>query len=265
MANEIERFQDFCRKYINRKVKDHFSDLGDERWQPDFNVDRHFTRWVCTHQDKDPLTLTVGRLLVYFFKIQGLLDEPLYTIPSTRLQQSVETIPQIIINFQETAQSARENRRVKNPLGAEHYLRFDGDFSSEAEVQRIARKVQQIFATPVFSFQKGVLKYTYQDKRKGILIIVATPNETQARNVIEKLLAVIDERPSWKKLTESRSNRDFTETETVRINGKTYKKPRRRQLGTVYFISAELHVEGLPGNIRLIDLGGRYSSAILPA
>jgi hypothetical protein len=265
MANEIERFQNFCQKYINKKVKEHFSDLGDERWQPDFNVDRHFTRWICTHQDKDPLTLTVGRLLVYFFKIQGLLDEPIYAIPTARLHESVETIPQIIIYFQESAQSARDNRRVRSPLRAEHYVRFNGDFSSKTEVERLARKVQQIFATPVFSFKKGVIKYTYQDKRKGILIIVATPNETQARNVIEKLLAIIDERPDWNLITESRSNKNFTETETVRINGKTYKKPQRRQTGTVHFISAELHVNGLPGNIRLIDLGGRYYNEILPA
>jgi hypothetical protein len=266
MANEIERFQDFCRKYINRKVKEYFKDLGDERWQPDLNLDRHFVRWVCTHQDNDPLALTVGRLLVYFFKVQGLLDEPLYFIPTSRLQQqNVQTIPQVIINFQETAQSAQANKRTDHPLGAHHHIRFEKDFSSEAEVQALARKVREAFATPLFHFDKGRLKYTYLDKIKGFLFIVATPNETEARKVIEKLLFVVGESPNWDLLTESRSNKNFSQVKTIRINGKSYKQPQMRPTGKVYFLSAELHVEGLPGNIRLLDLSGRSSNTVLSA
>jgi hypothetical protein len=263
MPNETERFQDFCKKYINRKVKEHFSDLGDERWQPDFNVDRHFTRWVCTHQDKDPLTLSVGRLLVYFFKIQGLLDAPIYSMPCTQLFNSVECLPQIIINFQESVQSARDNNRNKHPLTAQHYIRVRTDFSSESEVQRIARKVKEVFATPIFSFDKGRLKYTYLDRSKGYFFIVATPNEAEARNVVEKLLAINNDVPDWELLTESRSNKNFTSVQTMRVNGKQYKKPQRRPLGRVSFISAELHVDGLPGNIHLLDLSGRSRDVVL--
>ena len=263
MANEMERFQDFCKKYVNRKVKEHFKDLGDERWQPNFNLDRHFTRWVCTHQDKDPMMLTVGRLLLYFFKIQGLLDEPMYAMPCTQLFQSVECIPQIIINFQESVQSARNNNRTRHPLTAQHYIRTKTDFSSSAEVERIARKVREVFATPVFSFDKGRLKYTYQDKTKGYFFIIATPNEAEARNVIEKLLALDNDIPDWELLTESRSNKNFTRTRTIQINSKRYKKPQRRPLGKVHFISAQLHVDGLPGNIHLLNLGGRSRDVVL--
>jgi hypothetical protein len=263
MANEIERFQNFCQKYINKKVKEHFSDLGDERWQPDFNVDRHFTRWICTHQDKDPLTLTVGRLLVYFFKIQGLLDEPIYAMPCTQLFDSQECLPQIIINFQESVQSARQHNRSKHPLTAQHYIRLKIDFSSEAEVQQIARKIKAVFATPIFSFDKGRLKYTYRDKSKSYFFVVTTINETEARNVIKKLLAINNDVPDWELLTESRSNKDFVATRTTQVNGKRYKKPQRRPLGRVSFISAELHVDGLQGNIHLIDLGGRSRDVIL--
>lgn len=265
MPIETERFQDFCRKYINRKVREHFSDLGDERWQPNFEVDRHFTRWVCTHQDNDPLTLTVGRLLVYFFKIQGLLDEPIYAVPSTRLQQTVQTIPQVIINFQESVRDARANKRPRHPLTAQHYIRFNGDFSSEAEVERIARKVRDLFATPVFGFNKGRIKYTYYDKPKGHLFIVSSFTELEAKNVIEKMLAIINEVPDWSKLTESRSNADFTTTEYITVNGKRHKKPQRRPLGKVHFLSAELHVNGLSSNIHLLDLSGRSRNVILSA
>jgi hypothetical protein len=263
MPNETERFQDFCKKYINRKVKEHFSDLGDERWQPDFNVDRHFTRWVCTHQDKDPLVLSVGRLLVYFFKIQGLLDEPLYSMPCTQLFNSVECIPQIIINFQESVQSARDNNRNKHPLTAQHYIRVKVDFSSAAEVERIARKVKDVFATPLFNFDKGVTKYTYYDKPNSYEFKVYGHTEQEAQNVITKLLLLDNQTPNWECLSESVKRRNFTRVEHITVNGKRYKKPQRRPLGKVHFISAELHVDGLPGNIHLLDLGGRSKNVVL--
>lgn len=265
MPIETERFQDFCRKYINRKVREHFKDLGDDRWQPDFNVDRHVTRWICTHQDKDPLTLTVGRLLVYFFKVQGLLDEPIFAMPCTRLEQNVQTIPQIIIRFQESARDARANKRYWHPLRAEHYVRVKEDFTSESDVQQIARKVREVFATPVFSFDKGRTKFTYHDKIKGHLFIVASTTESEARDIIQKLLTITNEMPNWNLLTESKSNQNFEATEYITVNGKRQKKPQRRPVGKVHFISAELHVNGLNGNIQLIDLTGRSSNAILPA
>jgi hypothetical protein len=263
MANEIERFQNFCQKYINKKVREHFSDLGDERWQPDFNVDRHFTRWICTHQDKDPLILTVGRLLVYFFKIQGLFDEPIYAMPCTQLFQSVQCIPQIIINFQESTQSARENNRSRHPLTAQHYIRAKVDFSSSAEVERIARKVKEVFATPIFSFDKGRIKYVYFDKANSYEFKILSNSEAQAKNVIEKLLALDNKTPDWDFFSATTKNRNFATTEHIIVNGKRYKKPQRRPLGKVNFISAELHVDGLPGNIRLIDLSNRSKNIIL--
>lgn len=265
MANEIERFQDFCRKYINRKVKEHFNDLGDERWQPNFNIDRHFTRWVCTHQDNDPLVLSVGRLLVYFFKIQGLLDEPIYSMPCTQLFNSVECIPQIIINFQESVQSARDNNRSKHPLTAQHYIRVKQDFSSEAEVERIARRIRDAFATPVFGFEKGRIKYTYFDKGRSYEFKILSISEVEAKKVIEKLLALDNATPDWNYLSESRKYRDYSSVQYFTVNGKRYKKPQRRPLGKVSFISAELHVDGLPGNIHLLDLGGRSRNVVLSA
>lgn len=265
MANNVERFQDFCRKFINRKVREHFSDLGAEDWEPDFNVSRHFTRWVCTHLDTDPMMLTLGRLLVYFFKVQGLLDEPIYAMPCTQLYRSVQTLPQIIINFQESATDARQNNRSRYPLTAQHYVRIAQYFETEADVERLARKVREIFATPVFHFNKGRIKYTYTDRTRGLLYIVACPNETEAKSVIEKLLALIDVVPDWELLTDSHSRKNFATTERIRVNGKTYKKPQRRPLGKVHFISAELHVDGLPGNIHLIDLGGRSTNTVLSA
>lgn len=261
MARETERFQAFCRKYVNRKVRNHFKDLGGDGWIPDFAIDRHMTRWVCTHQDKDPLMLTVGRLLIYFFKIQGLLEEPIYAIPSTQLHESVTIYPQVIICFKESSPEAKANKRY--PLKATHSIRIKSDFSSKAEVERLARKIKAIFGTPVFKFTKGKIKYTYYDKSKGYSIIVTCPNESEAKSVIEKLLEINSDRPDWDCLTDSNSRKNYNTQKTTRVAGRIINQVKRRQSGVVHFTHAELSVPDVPENVQLVDVSGQYPGAIL--
>lgn len=187
----------------------------------------------------------------------------LYTIPCDLLQESVETRPQLIIKFQESAANARKNKRSRWPLIAIHYIRLYQDFSSKSDVEKIAKKVYSVFAKPVFKFDKGKIKYSYRDKSKGYSFIVACPGEAEARNLITKLLACNDETPNWFRLTESKSKRVTEPLGTVRINGETYQRPQYRRTGEVRFISAELHVHGLKNNIHLIDLGGQSRNPVL--
>lgn len=261
MPSETERFQSFCRQYINRKVRERFRDLGGDDWQADFTNDRHFSRHVVTHKDDDPLALTVGRLIVYFFEIQGFLKEPLYTIPSTALHISNTIYPQIIICFRESYKDAESNERYA--LTAEHYVRTQHDFATKADVQRLAQKVKNIFATPVFNFNKGKLKYTYYEKPKGYKITVACPSESEARSVVERLLQLNNDTPNWNYLNESKSNQNFEEQEKVRVNGETKKKAKRRQSGKVVFTHAELSIPGITENIYLVDVSRRYPGAII--
>lgn len=257
MSNDVERFQDFCRKFINRKVREHFTDLGGDDWQPDFNVSRHFTRWVCTHTDNDPMMLTLGRLLVYFFKVQGLLEEPIFAMPATNLIESVLTVAQVILYFQESARDAVINKRPYRPLMAQHSIRVRDKFESANSVNALAKKVNQIFNTPAFAYDKGRLKFTYRDRSKGHLLIITAINEAEARTVINKILNIVDETPDWDLLYESKSNRNFNKTEKFKAGGETYKKPQNRPLGKVKFSHAELHIPNLAGNITLIDKRGQ--------
>jgi hypothetical protein len=263
MPSETERFQSFCRQYINRKVRERFKDLGGDDWQADFTNDRHFSRHVVTHKDDDPLALTVGRLIVYFFEIQGFLKEPLYTMPSRELHISNTIYPQVIICFRESTERAKAQDR--NPLTATHAIRTQHDFSSKADVQRLAQKIKSIFATPVFNFDKGKLKYTYWEKAKGYNIIVTCPSEAEAKPIVERLLRINNDTPNWDYLNESKSNQNFEQQEQIRVNGETKKKPKRRQSGKVIFTHAELAIPGVAENIYLVDVSGQYPGAILYA
>jgi len=264
MTNETERFQSFCRQFINRKVREHFKELGGEDWQPNLGNERHVSRHICTHQDKDPLSLTIGRLLIYYFEARGLIEEPIFSIPSSHLYESVQCVPQVILNFQESVRDAHENKRPRYPLTAQHYLRVKTDFSSEAEVMQIARKVRDVFVTPLYRFDKGRIKYVYFDKSKAHEIKILAQTETKAKELISKILSLDNHQPNWDYLSDTRkTNRNFETTEYIRVNGKRYKKPKRRPLGRVEFISAQLHVDGTQNNIHLIDLGGRSKNVIL--
>jgi hypothetical protein len=265
MANNVERFQSFCRQYVNRKVREHFKDLGGDDWRPDFTNDRHVTRAICTHDDDDPLSLTVGRLLIYNLEVKDDDNQtPLYSIPSSLLYDSVECVPQVIFNFQESVKDARTNKRPYDPLTAQHYIRFKGQYDSETEVLNLANKIKRIFATPRFYFDKGKVKYTYFNKRKNHDFRIFGQSEDEARKVVDKLLTVTDEEPDWGYLSESRRrHKNFNAVEYIRVNGKRRKKPQRRQFGRVYFRSAELHVDGMQSNIHLIDLSGRSKNPIV--
>lgn len=256
MSNDVERFQDFCRRFINRKVREHFNDLGGDDWRPDFNVSRHFTRWICTHQDTDPMMLTLGRLMVYFFKVQGLLEEPIFMLPATNLIESVSTVAQVILHFQESARDARANNRPYTPLRAQHSIRVRDNFETAASVNTLARKINTIFNTPPFVYDKGRTKFTYQDKSKGHLLIITAINESEAKSVINKMLDIVDDSPNWDLLSESRSNQNFTTTERFRAAGENYKKPQYRPLGKVRFSHAELHIPNMKRNLTLIDKTG---------
>jgi len=257
MSNDVERFQDFCRQFINRKVREHFNDLGGDDWQPDFKVSRHFTRWVCTHTDNDPMMLTLGRLLVYFFKVQGLLEEPIFMMPATNLIQSASTVAQVILHFQESARDARTHKRPYTPVRAQHSIRVKDDFETAASVNTLARKIHNILNTPPFSYDKGRFKFTYRDKLKGHLLIVTAINEAEAKSIIHKILDIVNDSPNWELLSESKSNRNFSEVHRFRAAGETYKRPQSRPLAKVQFSHAELHLPNLKRNLTLIDKRGQ--------
>lgn len=81
---DVKFFQSFCRKYVNRIVRLHFSDLGTvEETNLSLDSPRQATKKLLLHQADDPLMLTIGRLLFWWLETKDLLDEYIYGIPST--------------------------------------------------------------------------------------------------------------------------------------------------------------------------------------
>jgi hypothetical protein len=263
--NDFEFLQDMIRRWQNRVVREEFKHLGADDFDPDINISEHALRVACTHKDSDTATMMQMRndLFYIIYGKAKQMQGAVYTIPTTELHISNTIYPQVILCFREKAKDALSNDRY--PLRATHYVRTQHDFASKADVKQLAQKVKSIFATPTFSFDKGKIKYTYLEKAKGYNIIVACPSEPEARPLVERLLQVNNHTPNWNYLNESKSNQNFNHQETVKVNGETEKKAKRRQSGKVYFTHAELAIPGVTRNIFLVDVNREYPGAIIYA
>lgn len=180
--------------------------------------------------------------------------EEMYAMPTSYFYETVTTVPQVILRFRESRIDALKNKRYKNPLKAIHYVRIKESFSTETEVNALKKKIETIFTNPTFDFNKGRTKYTYLGNQPRPLHIVAASSEAQAKALIRNLLAITNEKPKWTTLTESNSFQNFDVKESFKVKGQKYFRSTRRPLGKVWFISAELHVDGLTFNIPLINL-----------
>lgn len=260
---DVENFQSFCRKYINKTVKTHFRDVDEDN--PDslsVAVPRQAIKRICLHSDSDPLTLTVGRLLIWWVEARGLFDEYIYGIPSTDFEIKYTYYPQIKLHFKEDRYLSVTNNR--KPIRSEVSFRWRSEDFSTQNITALATKIQQDFARPIFKFDKGRECWTYWDDQKGYRFTVYVQTELDAKKIIEAAIRIQDDtEPDWdKNLREHKSNVDYNIRETVRVMGENIKKPRRRPVGTVQFEYAELFIPGTTKPIILVDATGYRPQAI---
>jgi hypothetical protein len=254
-SNDIELFQSFCRKFFNRTVIEHFKDVTND--DPDTlsrSVPRQLIKRICLHKDKDPMILTVGRLLIWWVEARGLLDEFIYGIPSANFHETVRFQPQVKLFWRESTKEAAVDNRY--PARAAYTIRFKGDVSNRADILALRRKVELIFggSTP-HSFTKGREKYSYRDKEKGYEFIITAQNEVEAKSVINALLDIQGDKPLKEELlTRSTSERNWNAIQTVRVNGQAYTKPKQRPVAKVRFTHAELAVHGMAKDITLVSV-----------
>ena len=231
---DVEHFQSFCRKWINRTVREHFRDLptGTDG-SLDTDSPRGVIRDVCLHKDTDPMTLTIGRLLVWWVEVRGLMDEFIYGIPSTDFEISNTYYPQVKLHFKESRyESSTLNRK---PIRSEASFRWRETDFTKINIEKLALKIHNDFAKPVFSFDRGKEFWTYADKSLGYYFQVKVTNEVEAKKIIKQAINIQDEgEPDWENnLRKHEDKQNYAVQETVKIYGETYRKPKKRPVGTV--------------------------------
>jgi hypothetical protein len=253
----------WLRRTYNKKVHEYFKDL-DPNQDPDNSTGRSATKAACLIGANDSQSIASLKMQIFeqFVENDG---EIFYSIPATELWEfSVEGDPQIILRFREQTDDARSKNRY--PIRGRVSIRIsENDISSDSDIRNWARKVRDEFARPQYYYQKGKIKFTYIDKKKGYQFILGTNDEDNARGVIRKVMDLKGDTPDWNRLRESRSKQNFSEQKTKRVGGEIIKMPTLRPEGRVYFSHAELNVDGMAKNKILVDTTGRFKEALLYA
>jgi hypothetical protein len=127
--SDVEHLQALIRRYINQEIREHFSDLGGDDWEPDISTTRGAMRKALTHEDSDPLQLTILRLFTYYFiygQAKALMPD-VYGIPNTVFDQVRAYRPQICLYF---SGSETPSDNVHKRVGGEISFRLMNETSS---------------------------------------------------------------------------------------------------------------------------------------
>lgn len=260
---DVEFFQSFCRRWVNRAVNTHFRDVeGDEPDTLSPSVPRQAIKRMCLHKDTDTMTLTIGRLLMWWIEARGLIDEFIYGIPSTDFEITHTYYPQVKLHFREDKYEASSNTR--RPARSEVSFRWREEDYSTTNVNNLALKIENDFARPPFSYGKGRKCWTYWDDKKGYRFTVYMQTEADAKKLISQVTGLQDsDIPDWdSKLREHLDGVNYSLPGTVRVMGETIRKPKKRPVATVKFAYAELFIPGMVKPIVLVDRTGNKVGAL---
>ncbi|MGF1542872.1 MAG: hypothetical protein ACFCU5_20920 [Pleurocapsa sp.] len=256
--NDTQLFQNFCKKYFNRVVREHFKDIGtSDPNSLDINAPRALAKRLCLHKNSDTLILTIGRLLLWWFEMKGLFDEPLYGMPSTEFHINYTIYPQLKLHFKEDKYEASLNRR--RPARSEVSVRWREEDFTTSRIKSLANQIALEFGgSSPFSYRKGREVWTYWDNRKGYQFKVAANSESEAKSIIRKMYRLQDSgEPDWNEhLRQSIDKKTYGIQETMTVMGDVVKKPKKRPVATVYFAYAELFIAGMTQPIVLVDRTG---------
>ncbi len=254
---DVEFFQSFCRRYVNRAIREFFRDIDDVP-EDSLSVDspRQATKKLLLHLDTDTMTLTIGRLLFWWLETKGLLDEVIYGIPSTDFEISNTYYPQVQLHFREDKYLASTNNR--RPASSRVSYRWRETDYTTTNINALANKIYADFVSPVFFYQKGRTLYTYNDLQLGYQFQVLADSEADAKKIIEQTIRLQDEiEPDWTdKLRKHEDNKNYATPGTVRVMGETITKPKRRPIARVEFQYAELFIPGTTKPLILVDRTG---------
>lgn len=248
------------RKTYNREVNEWFHD--DDPVEFNISTSRKAIRSACLVRQND--TQAAIQLKMRFFRDMVLRswDKPeIFGTPIYYYHEFQKYTPQITIYFKEDLANAKLNNR--QPIRSELKVRYKGSYNSATDIELLKTKVNQIFATPRFSFTKGREKYFYQDPEIGHRFIVNTLNEIEAKSVINKLLDIQNDGTLNDDylIKSTIDGKNWNEIKTKMIAGATTQVPKMRPVGTVYYYRSTFSVYGSKSPIVLQNLYPYSASA----
>ncbi len=244
-SSPFERRQNAFRQLHNREVREVFSDVFDVPadgvpYDPTkitpLASPRRLMRNDVLIEDNDSFSeMWLKRELIKFMKDD---DSPILFPNYDDIPVTVRDKPHVHLFFLEKKSTAIAARRRR----AEALISFritDKTVSTitRADLNELKREIKLAFPSS-FILNKGRIKYSYRDKENGFEFVLSLRSETEAREVITKVLAVRDKVPDWDNLKSSTSEQNFDLTKRVNILLVSEKLPKQRPIADCYLRKA---------------------------
>lgn len=262
-----EHLQDTIRKWINREVRNYFSDVGGDTWDPDIVSPRASLRVACTHSDTDSLIMTQLRWQLFERIRRQAFDMPYFGIPIVGFNEARKFKPQIMLYFQEDLQDVEPGF---SPVTGEVSFRLM-DYESDTITPPIAQTLANRIANNLglgggFVWRKGRTMCSYTDRPRGYQLQILARDDNAARSLITQVLDIQNHAPNWSRLNVSENQNEVERFPVIppneRIYGEIRRTPRARPIADVRFQFAVLNVHGLQNPIPLYDRSGVYPGAL---
>ena len=244
-SSPFERRQNTFRQLHNREVREAFSDVFDVPadgipYDPTkitpLASPRRLMRNDVLIEDNDSFSeMWLKRELIKFMKDD---DSPVLFPNYDDIPVTVRDKPHAHLYFIEKKSAATIARRRR--IDALISFRINEKTIStvtRTDLNELKREINQAFPSS-FVLNKGRIKYSYRDKENGFEFILSLRSETEAREVITKVLAVRDKAPDWENLRSSTSEQNFDLTKRINILSVSEKLPKQRPIADCYLKKA---------------------------
>jgi hypothetical protein len=253
--SQWEHLQDVLRNYHNKLVRAEFSDVTDD---DQLAIPRGALKLACLLNDQDTCDMTILRLFLFFFHARKAADlqAPVYGIPIADYDAEITYRPHVTLHFSEDPDQFVPERQPVRAMISFRLMHETSQSMTEAKARVLAQKIKTEFGqTYGYRWRKGKIIVTYRDRSKGYELKLFAFNETEAREVINKVLDLQGHTLDNEFLRINESRADFpVNPGTHIVYGKSRQKPRKRPTTYVRFIKATLTMWGMPKGQILVDL-----------
>lgn len=251
--SEWENLQDLVRLEHNKAVRAYFKNQADD----DISTPKARLKHSCLIKDDDTVAMTQMRMWLFEITVgrAASLQTPVYGIPVQELQSNKTFKPQVKLHFVESFDEENQVNGI-SPLEGEITFRLM-DKTSETitrnDAEQLARRIKQIFATPLFLWEKGWFKATYTDDQRGYKMQLLVKSKAEGERVIRNVLEVQShsfDRDCFQFIEHDRTY--AINPGTHRVYGRTVKKFIKRRRANVKFRYAQLLIWGQPNPVNLV-------------
>ncbi|PHJ62794.1 hypothetical protein VF14_26865 [Nostoc linckia z18] len=252
--NEWEHLQDTVRRWHNKAVNQYFNKTPADSLE----TPKSSLRVACTMKDGDTATMTMMRMWLFEVTAGRLqsVQAPIYGIPVQELQRDVTFKPQIKLFFKERSDADMTDRN--SPARGEITFRLMNETSatiSRAKAEVLASAIKREFTNPIFVWEKGWYKYTYQDVERGYDLRLLVKSKTEGVRVTKKILDIQGHPFSDDNQQYIEHDRSYSlNPGTHLVYGSTIKKPVQRPRVDVSFRYAQLLIHGRANAINLVAM-----------